>query len=97
MHTASIPDLPGVLAALTTTGVIQWSRVDDDGVICIDAVLTYLDDDDPSRGYDDRGKAVETAVRSALAPFDYAFSDGGFNDDGSGVSSEWWIFRRTSA
>ncbi len=95
MHAADLPDLPGVLAALTTAGLIQWSRVDDDDVICIDAILSYAGDD-PSLGYDAAGKALETVVRAALATFDYVFSDGGFCDAGFGVCGEWWIFRRTA-
>ena len=88
-------DLPAVLAALTTTGVIQWSRVDDDDIVCVSLVLTYLDPSDPSRGYDAAGKAHEGQVIGALKALGYSFSDGGFEDAGAGVTGEWWIFRRT--
>ncbi len=89
-------DLPAVLAALTTTGVIQWSRVDDDGdIVCVSLVLTYLNASDPSRGYDAAGKAHEGRVIGALTALGYSFSDGGFEDAGAGVTGEWWIFRRT--
>ena len=86
-------DLTTTLADLTTTDVIAWSKVDDDNVV-VSLRLSYLDDADPSCGYDDAGKAREKQVMEALKACGYNFLDGGFEDDGSG--REWWSFRRSA-
>ena len=85
-------DLTFTLATLTAADVIAWGKVDDDGDhVAVSLHLSYLDDADPSCGYDDAGKAREKQVMEALKACGYSFLDGGFEDDGSG--REWWSFR----
>jgi hypothetical protein len=83
-------DLTSTLAALTAADVIAWSKADDDHVV-VSLRLSYLDDADPSCGYDDAGKAREKQVMEELKACGYSILDGGFEDDGSG--REWWSFR----
>jgi hypothetical protein len=78
------------LAALTEAGLIAWSKVDDDR-LTISLSLTYLDNSDPSCGYDNAGKATEAFINATLKDHGFTFSDAGFEDDGSG--REWWAFR----
>jgi hypothetical protein len=89
---ASAAEITKTLSPMERDGYISSFRVDDDGKkVMISLRLGYRNPSDPSEGYDDRGADKMVNINAFMSGFGLKYSDGGFEDDGSG--REFWIFR----